>query len=316
MKVAPLLAQYLYSNKRLDLTGIGTFLLDHNLEIQTENSRQQKPTVLDGVSFEPNSNIREQPELVAFISAHAGKIKALAAADLESHLELAKQFLNIGKPFLFEGIGTLSRIKGEYTFTPGLTLLEPAREQASRNTTPYEEQPADYKEVLYLKKKVAAWKKPAMLLLAVAGIGLAIWGGYKVYKNSGNKSKVLADSSGQQIDKKVDNATANVTTDTTGSQPANYDTATPAPKEISPLSGPMPAGMWKFVVETADKARALKRFAKLQTIGVKSVQMETRDSVTFKIYFALPASVADTSHILDSLRRNYTPAGSSAYVEK
>ena len=39
---------------------------------------------------------------VLMSNAQTGKIKALASADLESYLELAQQFLNIGKPYLLE----------------------------------------------------------------------------------------------------------------------------------------------------------------------------------------------------------------------
>ncbi len=308
MKIAPLLAQYLYHHKRLDLPGIGSFLLDTTTDIPADNPRQQKPALLEGVSFEPGTALAEPPELINYISSKTGKIKALASADLDSHLELAKQFLNIGKPFLFEGIGTLSRIKGEYTFVPGHTIMEQVKDTQSRTAGhTYEEQPADYKQVLFNKKKETPWKKPLSVLLVIAGIGLAVWGGYTVYKNSSGNKQAATDTSTVKNENPV-NQSAN---DTGEQKPQGSDTTIQAVVPTAPL----PAGMWKFVVETAAKDRALKRFGKLQTIGVKSVQMETKDSVTFKIYFALPASVADTARIMDSLRRNYTPAGNRAYVE-
>lgn len=310
MKIAPILARYLYTQKQLDLPGIGTFTLDGSAEVSTDNSRQQKPTVLEGVSFEPNNSVKEPPDLIEFISTHTGKIKALASADLDSHLELAKQFLNIGKPFLFEGIGTLSRVKGQYSFAPGTTIHEPAREPQSRNSSAYEEQPADYKDVLYHKKKETAWKKPLIFLLTVVGVGLAVWGGYKVYKSTGSKNSNVADNS--QVQKPLP---VNTNEDTASTQLSNTDTNVLASQQIMPPAT-LPAGMWKFVVETANRDRALKRYAKLQAIGVKSVQMETKDSLTFKIYFALSAAVPDTARIIDSLRRNYTPAGNKAFVEK
>ena len=107
MKLAPLLAKYLYTHKRLDLPGIGTFLFDPSAIIESESSKYNKPRNMEGISFESNVLAKETAELIGFISTQAGKMKALAAADLDSHLELAQQFLNIGKPFLFEGIGSL-----------------------------------------------------------------------------------------------------------------------------------------------------------------------------------------------------------------
>ena len=51
-------------------------------------------------------------------------MKALASSDLCSYIELARQFLNIGKPFQIEGIGTLVRNKsGELEFTPDHLLV-------------------------------------------------------------------------------------------------------------------------------------------------------------------------------------------------
>ena len=51
VKLASLLAQYLYTNHRLDLPGIGTFLLDPSTISSVENTKQRS-TVLEGVSFD------------------------------------------------------------------------------------------------------------------------------------------------------------------------------------------------------------------------------------------------------------------------
>ncbi|HEV7780729.1 MAG TPA: hypothetical protein VGO58_05660, partial [Chitinophagaceae bacterium] len=183
MKIAPLLAQYLYSHKRLDLPGLGTFLLDPSASIEPETNKN-KASNLEGVSFENKPSLKETPELIQFISSQAGKIKALAAADLESHLGLAQQFLNIGKPFLFEGIGTLVKMRsGEFTFSSGQAIYVSPKDQTvrdNRSATATEESIHDYKSVFYPKKTRTQWKKPVAIFLLVAGLGLAIWGGYTV----------------------------------------------------------------------------------------------------------------------------------------
>ncbi len=44
----------------------------------------------------------------------------MASADLDSFLMLGRQFLNIGKPFTLEGLGTLDKAQtGELFFIPG-----------------------------------------------------------------------------------------------------------------------------------------------------------------------------------------------------
>jgi hypothetical protein len=310
LKFAPLLAQFLYTHKRLDLPGIGSFLLDASSNIDAEQVKQGKPVLLEGVSFENNSGVKQSPELISFIAAQSGKIKALASADLDSHLELAKQFLNIGKPFLFEGIGSISKLQaGGFSFTPGFLILDKLKESAAKETASgvsSEEPVSDYRSIFYSKKAKTNWKKPLVAFLLLAGIILAIWGGYAVYKKTTAKktAEPLAEETNTEL---VKDTTTNVLPE---------DTTGPA-TSVAPPTVPVviPTGNYKFIVETAARDRALKRFSKLKNMGL-AIQMETSDSATFKLYFIIPAAIADTAHIVDSLRSTYTPAGNRAYVEQ
>jgi hypothetical protein len=79
-----------------------------------------------------------------------------------------------------------------------------------------------------------------------------------------------------------------------------------------------PPGTYKFVVETTEnKIRAKNRFDVLKSYGNK-IQMETSDSVRFKLFFILPATDADTLRMRDSLNRWYYGNSSTirVYVEK
>ena len=308
MKFAPLLAQYLYTHKRLDLPGIGSFILDPSAVVEAEHPKQGKPVQLEGVSFENNSLVKLSPELIAFISAQSGKIKALAGADLESHLELAKQFLNIGKPFMFEGIGSLSKLQaGGYSFTPGTLITDKIKDTSAKDTSnSITEEPAtDYRTVFYAKKTATNWKKPLVILLLLAGIALAIWGGYRVYKKTTAKNNTTPV---QEVKKEETVLVPDTAT------PLNKDTAANAAAINTPATT-VPAGNYKFVVETATKDRALKRFSKLKNMGL-AIQMETADSALFKLFFVFPAAVTDTARITDSLRKTYSPPGMKAYIEK
>lgn len=314
MKIASLLAHYLYTHKKLDLPGIGTFLLDPNAI--AEPDPKSKQTLLEGVSFEHNTAIKEDPALIAYISSHTGKIKPLASSDLESHLELAKQFLNIGKPFLFEGIGTISKInRNEYVFAAGNMITEPVQVHNSHDAhlSPTPDYPADYKEVFYHKKEAPKWKRPLIFFLAIAGIGLAVWGGYTVYKNNTSENETqTAESNVAPEPGQTDTTSANNSAATNHNTVAAGDTIV----NVVPLPAPnAPSGSYKFVVETAEKERALVRFEKLKNSFKLPVLMETKDSLTFKIYFVLAANPADTARMIDSLQRAYTPPGKRAYVE-
>ncbi|HWR32827.1 MAG TPA: hypothetical protein VN451_04850 [Chitinophagaceae bacterium] len=305
MKLASLLAQFLYTNKRLDLPGIGSFLLDPSVTIDGDNTKSGKVIPSGAISFENNLLQKESPDLVQYISSQTGKIKALAAADLDSHLNLMQQFINIGKPFLLEGIGSLVKIKsGDYAFTPGDIIPEKMKEFSAKeipDTTSSEESLADYKSIFYGRKgKNISWRKPAVFFLVAAGIALAVWGGYTVYKMTTGKSK----SSG--IDK-TDNEEVNSTNDSVMHQKDSLSLPVQNGAAIS-----APSGNYKFILEISNAKRAFERFGRLKTFQW-NVQMETNDSVTYKLFLILPASAADTSRIVDSLSMLN---GRSVYIEQ
>jgi hypothetical protein len=291
LKLASLLAQFLYENKRLDLPGVGTFTIDSTIITENDSLRVGKSISAEAIHFENNFSIKESPDLIQFISTATGKMKALAAADLDSHLSLVLQFLNIGKPFLLEGIGSLVKNKsGEFAFTPGLTLPEKIKEIAGKDLSgaeASEESLADYKSIFYKTgtKKISL-RKPALIFLIGAGIALAVWSGYKVYKKTTGNNK--SETNGEKSEEET----------------AAGDTVTL--KKYRSISvqntsvANIPPGTYKFILEIAGSKRAFDRYNKLKTFQW-SVQMETKDSVSYKLFMLLPASAVDTSRIIDSL---------------
>ena len=313
MKLALLLAQYLYANKKLDLPGIGTFHLDPSVVIDPESDKNTKAEPISGIHFDYNTSIKENTELTDYIAAKSGKIKALAAADLDSHLWLGQQFLNIGKPFVLEGIGQLTKTQaGALDFSAG--ILQPEILKDQQNWQPMADHSSqagenDYKDLLNNRKETAQWKKPVAIIMIVAGIGVAIWGGYTVYKNNSTEAgtnSLVKESSSTVIQSQVNTGI----TDSTGT-PADTSNMTPV-NTVTPATSP--AGMYKFVVETAGRQRALARYKKLKDLPT-DVKLETADSLNFKLYFLLQVSPMDTTKVLDSLRTYYTPKGSKAFIE-
>lgn len=300
MKLAPILAQYLYTHKRLDLPGIGTFLLDPSVIIEQESGKHTRPRNVEGISFESNTSIKESVDLIHFISRQTGKMKALAAADLDSYLQQAQQFLNIGNPFLFEGIGSLVKIRsGQYAFAPGEVIPEKLMEYSAREisaTSSTEESFTNYNNIFSPEKGKIKWKRPVAFLLLVAGIALAIWGGYAVYKRTPAKNNP-SDSNEIKEEKTVPVTDSNLV--------ANRDSTLVQTQNI-------PAGNYKFVLEIANAKRAFERYGKLKSYQW-NVQMETKDSVVYKLYLLLPVSVADTARVLDSLT---VMNGRRVFIEK
>lgn len=315
MKLALLLAQYLYTNKKLDLPGIGTFHLDPSVVIDPEIEKNHKPEPLNGIRFDYNNSIKENPELTDYIAAKSGKIKALAAADLDSHLWLGQQFLNIGKPFVLEGIGQLIKTQsGALDFSAG--SIQPEILKVQENWQPIADTSSqagenDYKDLLNTRRESVQWKKPAAFILIIAGIGVAIWGGYTIYKkNSAAQPAAMTTQDAPPVTKPAPSvpepvpATTTLPADTS-SQPNNTMAVTPGSN----------AGMFRFVVETAGRQRALARFQKLKSLPT-DIKLETADSINYKLYFLLSASPADTAKMLDSLRTYYTPKWSKAFIER
>lgn len=299
LKITNLLAQYLYTKKQLHLPGIGTFTLDHDIVPDAEKTKHNKTFTLEGVSFKYDRTVKEDPDLIAYISEHSGKIKALASADLNSYLELASQFLNIGKPFLFEGIGSLVKTQsGEFSFTPGQVIadrIESATHREYGKEALNVEPVGDYKSVFYNKHTKSAWKKPAAIGLILLGFGLAIWGGYTVYKKrieSSTKEETVVSA-----DKTKQNS-INESSDTTTQKEDTAQNTNP----ISTQSSILAAGTKKIILEISPKERALYRYNRLKTFQWP-VQLETKDSSSFTLYMLLPVLPADTSRVLDSLSR-------------
>lgn len=306
MKITSLLTQYLYAHHRLDLPGIGSFILDPSA-LAPVAGKNAGPSP-DAVHFEYSSDLKEPKELIQYISEQSGKMKALAAADLESYIELAQQFLNIGKPFTVEGVGTLIKLKpGEYEFTSTFEAQsDKKRESQPRETTKFVEEPTGrYDSFLNEPKQKEGLRKPVVALLIIAGLALAIWAGYTISKKPATtESETITTTT---IDKKPEvetSATQNVVNDTLTSPGQQVDaTPAPAPQSLQ--------GEYKYVLETTHRTRAFKRYNQLLT-NLWKVKLETNDSLTFKLYLNLPKDYGDTTRIKDSLR---IMLGRPVYIE-
>jgi len=291
VKLSPILSEFLSNNKQLDLTGIGRFTVDNS----------------GTINFDQDASVREDISLVNFIAERSGKMKSLVAADLDSYLELARQFLNIGKPYLFDGIGTLTKNKfGKFEFVQANVITdkkEPGNE--GRDTTSTTENSfTDYEEMFSPKKpKMPTARKLASWLVVMAGLGLAVFGGYLVYNKTKSKKNVP-----EPITQKAESVSKpEVKSETTLVKDSTEAIKDSIPPTIITLA-PANSNTYKFIIEKAAKARALYRYEFLKKNFI-DVQMETKDSILFKLYFALRSLPADTTRKKDSLQRLYGTRG-------
>jgi hypothetical protein len=281
LKLAPLLAQYLQNNGKLDLHGIGRFDLGQS-PVADPNSKYS----LQSVNFISDVSVKPDEDLISFISSQTGKMKALASSDLNSYLDLAKEFLNIGKPFLIEGVGTLVKKGARFEFTADHLLTEKIKESGIKElsaTSTSDESFTTYENLKPRIEKTPPYKKLFLVFLVVATTIAVIWGGYKMYKNN------IAGGTAEE-NKDI------VATDTTH--------VTPPVNNNNQPSTTLPQDHYRFVIEVANKERALQRYNQIKGFG-KPIELSTADSSVYKLYFVLQATASDTAHIADSLTALY-----------
>jgi hypothetical protein len=317
LKLPQLLSQYLYQTKKLDLPGIGSFTLDADAVIPQESDRIGQ-VAATGIRFR-NVVVRNAEEsLVDFIKEHTGKMKSLAAADLDFYLTTGRQLLNIGKPFYIDGVGTLIKNKGEgFDFTPGDYMI--ARLDEPRKEGAVYDEPAREREV-----RGNSTKQGLLLVLIIIGVGVIGWGGYYLYKrNSFSEPEKQAVS---VPDTAAPKATAQHAADTTVKtgvkdsvsagqvvqkpvapepSPAVQPAPTAAPTTTAVMTPPPGAALYRFVILSTDnKHHALRRYNQL--LGYQlNIKMDEKDSSFFKLYFPIAALPKDTAYIKDSLSDTY-----------
>ncbi len=287
LKIAALLAEYLSRHGLVELPGIGRFSLD----IPADQLTGEFVITPEHLVFTYDASAKDNPELVSFIAERTGKLKALASADLDSHLMQVRQFLNIGKPYLFEGIGSLIKLQsGEYALAAGPQFHEKIKAVTPKEIMHTSTLAESFSSLRNAKGRTGQtgnrWRKPLIGLIVLAGLAIAIWGGYIIYKmaiakNKANKSE-------------ADKVEAASLSDTALHQKDSIATVQVVSKSL------VPTGNFKFILEMADSARINKRFSQLKAYQWP-VQMEKRDSAGYTLFMILPASVSDTARIVDSL---------------
>lgn len=299
MKIQELLAQYLYKEKSLTLPGLGHFALDPTVNL-TETKEQVWP---DGaITFTMDRQAKMPDELLTFLVQQTGKMKPLALSDLESYLYTGFQLINIGKPFLIKGIGSLTKNQTtELQFEQGNPVLEKIDSINTDHVRDRTVLAEGETEIDFSHEVLKNSKKPILLIgsiIALALVGWALW---------------LA------IPKKE---TASVDTETEQTAiaplPTTTDSSANVEKESQPLvtsdsaaavtsTAPVAAASGAFRLQVdafRTLAAAEKRVAKLILRGF-DVRAEMKDSSRYIVVLQVNRPLSDSSYVMDSLRKNY-----------
>lgn len=282
-----LIRQYLYQNKSISLPGIGRLLFSSDVQLPSGASEKNEVIPLQDLRFAYDLQQQADPEFVKFVSTHTGKIAPLASSDVDSHFMLSRQFINIGKAYIIEGVGTIEKKDdGTYGFTPGTYV--PVSDAITTTHKPLkvrEPLPVLPKTTAAARKQQVNLKNIILITSLVLILGLAAWAAYHyLYENK---------------------KTAGAVVPTTDSINASKDTGVNNPT-VTTQAGNAVSGdpnAYKAVFEiTKDKARAKDRTARLQAYGTDA-RMETLDSITFKLWTPLNAPPSDTLRKRDSLSK-------------
>ena len=96
-----LIRDYFYEHKSVSFENVGELIIDTNI------ASPEQPPSKAAIHFKFNKRAITSPGLAEYIAAKTGKNKVLINSDLESFVELMRQFMNIGKPYEMEGVGIL-----------------------------------------------------------------------------------------------------------------------------------------------------------------------------------------------------------------
>ena len=297
MKTEQLIVQYLYSNKKVTLQDIGVFNITSEINIP-EDSDKDIVLPANSIQFVYDPKAPVDDGLVAYIMESTRKIKPLAYSDLESFIILNKQFLNIGKPLVFEGLGTLQKTQiGDYSFTQAATshvineempklITEKLKEKVTFATPQKEKSTGNSKLILWV-------------LLGIIFLGAALATVYFI-----NKNKKDTAVENNLVTNTVDTLPTKTTVDTTALISNNAPVVTQPNVNDSNI-------FYIVIKEFTDLATAEKSFKKFISYGNKLV-LTTKDSVTYKMRMPFMKPLTDTLRVKDSLSKFFQ---AKAYVE-
>lgn len=267
--------EFLLQEKEVSLERIGTLKLPENNEIE----------------FVADRKAMTSPAFISYVGEKLGKNTVLMSNNIESYLEQARQFINLGKPYVIQGIGNIYITKtGQYAFEPNFSSDTQAEDQTDNYqhlTEPLEKE---------RKKKGVMGLAAALVIIIVLGAGYGI---YKYWKNNKTTEPVASENTSEPAEDTLASSS-----DTVSLKPDSI----PATSAQTPLQPGVEAS-FKFIIEqTYNVRRAYNRNAQLVAlkIPIHLDSIKGTDSTMYRLFFIMNAKPEDTAHIKDSLSNWYT----------
>lgn len=301
MKIEQLLVQYLYNNKNVSLQDIGVFHISPDIILPVDNDKEmQLPP--DAILFEYDKKAILDEGLVNFIVQQTRKIRPLASSDLESYSILSKQFLNIGKPLIIDGLGTLQKSQqGNYVFTQGHIV------NAKLEAGPVQVKEKQSEEISFKSTEKRSDENPKKTWAVAALIGFIILIAAATIYFLFYKTK---DSGLAAVDEPtVDSIVMPVTTTPIA---VITDTLTPVKDSTNKVTPETEGSVFRVVIkEYPSKALAEKAYLRLTNFGHKLL-LSPIDSLRYKLSIPFNSPLSDTTRAKDSLTKFFQ---SKTYIE-
>ncbi len=297
VKIEQLIVQYLYGTKKVTLQGIGTFILDPSVVLPAENDKEKNFVMPENAfGFEYNLKAEEDEGLIKYIVEHTRKILPLASADLDSYVMLAKQFLNIGKPLVIEGVGTIQKNQqGDYQFIPG-NFITPKIDDIPKQLREKRDESVSFEsEARTDNSRRNLLTGITLLVLILAGLGIY----YVLVYNKNTEPSAFVQTEVLQP--------ADTTKPDSSIQPAT-DTSVKAATPIVPADGTN----FRIIIKSyATSLPAKKAYDRLTYYGHK-LELIKIDSFKYELAMPFKTPLSDTLRAKDSLRKFF---GGKPYVK-
>ncbi len=298
MKLEQLIVQHLYNSKKVTIQDIGTFTIAPDVVLPSEN---EKDVVLPegAISFEYNGRAVQDESLIEFVMQQTRKIRPLAASDLESYSILSKQFLNLGKPLLIEGLGSLQKNQaGSYEFRQGQFASARLEAVAPRAKEKDPEQISFRSTQNRMTRNNS--KKIWFVLLAIFAVVLAGGSIFYLLKKTNKKKEDITIVSTDTVPPKP---TITAIPDTS-SKPLTADT-------LKPVITSGDSVTFSIIMKYRSKAVAEKAQTYLRSFG-HTLVLAPLDSVRYKLSMPIKALLSDTSKVKDSVSLMF---GAKTFIE-
>ncbi|MES2893989.1 MAG: hypothetical protein V4725_18360 [Bacteroidota bacterium] len=301
MKIEQLIVQHLYNSKKVTLQGIGTFRLNPSISLPADDKDRNFVMPENAFEFDYNLKATEDQDLIHYIVKHTNKILPLATADLDSYVILAKQFLNIGKPLVIEGVGTIQKNQaGIYQFNAG-EFVTPRIDDIPKQAREKRDETVSFESEGPQKN---SWRN-LLIFVTILIVAAAAFGIYYMVnqEDTAKTSEPVETVSSTQTDTVA-------TIDTAGANVPALDTTTTI--VAAPIVRTDTTSSFQVVLKTyPSSALAQKAMQRLTTYGHKLV-VNQLDSSRYEVAMPFKSPLSDTARAKDSLRRFF---GGKPYIK-